>query len=70
MPWATDLLPDEIDSEIKNLSEYRKSNTVNFVGMMISPWDEVKILCEKNNLTFSNYGGFTNKKKSLKKIKI
>jgi len=69
MPWATDLLPDEIELEIQNLSDDKKSNKVNFIGMMVNPWDEVKLLCEKNNLKFKNYGGFTNKKKSFEENK-
>jgi hypothetical protein len=58
--WATDLLPDEIN---KNINLVKNDNIVssknlNFVGMPIYPWDEVKKWCENNGYNYTNCGGF------------
>jgi len=66
MPWATDLLPDEIDKNINNLDNISNKNIVNFVGMLIEPWIEFKNICIENNICFYSYGGFTDKTKSFK----
>ena len=47
LPWATDLLPHEIDENIKNLNNLPKTNKVNFIGMPIPPLDEVSEYCKK-----------------------
>lgn len=60
-PWATDLLPNEIDKNIENLKEISKKNKeklqVNFVGMPLQQWDILKKYIEKNNIKYNNYGG-------------
>ena len=60
--WATDLLPEEVNMNIKLVqnNELKSSNNLNFVGMSIYPWDEVKIWCENNGYKYNNYGGFSN----------
>ena len=62
MCWATDLLPDEINKNIELVknNQLKKENELNFVGMSIYPWDEVKKWCENNNIIYNNYGGFSN----------
>ena len=60
-PWATDLLPEEIDKNIENLSKFSTSNKVNFVGMPLPPWDTLEKYCKSNNLIYQNYGGTFNK---------
>lgn len=66
MCWATDLLPDEINKNIELVknnqfnSNQFNSKELNFVGMSIYPWDEVKKWCENNNIIYNNYGGFSN----------
>ena len=60
-PWATDLLPEEIDKNIANLSKFPASNKVNFVGVPLPPWDTLKKYCKSNNLIYQNYGGTFNK---------
>lgn len=61
-PWATDLLPAEIDTEIELLKN-RKSdihrNESNFVGMPVGIWKEFKIICGKKGITYKACGGFT-----------
>ena len=62
MCWATDLLPDEINKNIELVknNQLKIENELNFVGMSIYPWDEVKKWCENNNIIYNNYGGFSN----------
>lgn len=62
MCWGTDLLPDEINKNIDLVKDDKLEITknLNFVGMSIYPWDEVKLWCENNGYHYSNYGGFNN----------
>ena len=64
MPWATDLLPEQINQNIKDLEKLNNlsiNNTkINFVGMMTDKWVEVKNYCDKNCTTFNSYGGTFN----------
>jgi hypothetical protein len=60
MCWATDLLPEDINKNIvkvKNNSIETK-DVLNFVGMPLYPWDEVKLWCDNNNITYNSFGGF------------
>ena len=64
MPWATDILPDEIDkniSNIDNIFNFKKDNAY-FIGSIwsgefgnIHQINKYKIECQKNNIPFSNY---------------
>jgi hypothetical protein len=57
MPWATDLLPYEIDENIKNLDSFQIKNISNFIGMPLEHWG---VYCEelkKYNIEYKNYGG-------------
>jgi hypothetical protein len=63
-PWATNLFPKEIENNITNI-KFKKSNEVNFIGMMIEPWIEFSQLCQKKNLVFKSIGGFTQNKVSF-----
>jgi len=64
MPWATDLLPNEIEENMNLLEKYKGLNTltnprvVNFVGMLTPEWMKVKQFCLKNNLYFRAIGGY------------
>jgi len=66
-PWATDLLPDEIDKNIKNIDSLPKTKEVNFIGMIIGCWDGIKEYCKKNELIFNHYGGTFDKTSELNK---
>ena len=74
MPWATDLLPEQIDENINNLESIIKKTDVNklninFVGMITDKWGKVREYCNKNNINFNNSGGtFNIKHKSNKTI--
>lgn len=60
MPWATDLLPEEINNNILNLYNIKIKNEINFVGMGTPEWDIVKEFCNINNITYNSIGGFQN----------
>lgn len=54
IPWATDLLPHQIDENISKLKnrEFKNHNAVSFVGSFTTPWYLVKQFCENNNIFF------------------
>jgi len=66
MPWATDILPNEIDDIIQNIDSIinLQKNTAQFIG---SIWDgefgnihqinQYKKECQNNNITFFNHSG-------------
>lgn len=56
IPWATDLLPHQIDENIAKLKggEFKNHNVVSFVGSMTRPWAFVKQFCDNNNIRFLN----------------
>lgn len=60
MYWATDLLPEEIDENIKNINNIKTSNEINFVGSMTSIWNQLKHICNVNKINFNNYGATFN----------
>jgi hypothetical protein len=62
MPWATDLLPAEIDQEIKQLSDETVKPVLHFVGMLIDPWHEVHRWCNQHQIEFREIGGFTDRR--------
>ena len=57
MPWATDLLPYEIDENIKNLESFNIKNISNFIGMPLEHNIQLKNSLEKYNIEYKNYGG-------------
>jgi len=62
MPWATELLPYEIDENIKNIEKNvlnKTSNSLNFVGMLTNEWLSVQLFCTFNNINFNPVGGFS-----------
>ena len=59
-PWATDLLPHEIDENIKNLEKKRIENISYFVGMSHSKWDIYKECLKNRGINYKNYGGTFN----------
>jgi hypothetical protein len=60
IPWATDLLPAEIDQNIRR--ELISTPVLNFVGMMIEPWDQVRHWCDQHQIAFREIGGFSNRR--------
>ena len=61
MPWATDLLPHEIDENIEGLSEIiskqEASDVLAFVGYKVEPWPQVEKYCREKRLSFLHTGG-------------
>jgi hypothetical protein len=62
MPWATDLLPEEIDKNIEKVKkeELKIENIISFVGSLTTPWLHVRNFCNNNNINFIYYGGNSN----------
>ena len=62
LPWATDLLLEQIQKNINNLENIKSKNISNFIGMMFKgQWTKYRDECIKNNIDFKNYGGTFNK---------
>ena len=57
MPWATDLLPNEIDKNIKNLESFEIKDISNFIGMPLQHNEDLKNALEKYNIQYAVYGG-------------
>jgi hypothetical protein len=57
MPWATDLLPHQIDENIKNLESFNIKKISNFIGMSLEHWDIFYKELKKHNIEYKNYGG-------------
>ena len=58
--WATDLLPYEIDENIKKLESFEIKNISNFIGMSLEHWNDFKNELKKNGIEYNNYGGTFN----------
>lgn len=62
LAWATDLLPFEVDKNIRNLrailEKRKESNEMHFVGMPTHIWDDVLEWCRENNIVYQRHGGF------------
>ena len=60
MPWATDLLPDQIQKNIDNLKNIKTINISNFIGMRLPHWDNYAHELRKYNIQYNGYGGTFN----------
>lgn len=75
MPWATDLLPDEIDEIKNNVSTIIRTNQVNFIGTIgggvhgneneINPFVKA---CQENNIEFQTLINFKTTAEENQKI--
>jgi|688.fasta_scaffold479143_1 hypothetical protein len=67
MPWATDLLPHEIDENMKQLDTIVPASPpeLNFIGMPTPPWDIVSNYCRIHGITYKQVGGFSKSKVDL-----
>jgi hypothetical protein len=57
MPWGTDLLPYEIDENIKNLESFEIKNISNFIGMPLEHNSQLNEVLKKHKIEYQNYGG-------------
>ena len=57
-PWATDIFPEDIEVNIKKIRNLPRQPVVNFVGMIIQPWDQFAYQCRQLGIRFSKVGGF------------
>jgi hypothetical protein len=62
MPWATDLLPHEIDENIRQINTIAPTSPpeLNFIGMGTPPWEHVAHYCNKNGIKYRQIGGYSN----------
>jgi hypothetical protein len=60
MYWATDLLPDEIQENIENLTEIVTNREINMIGTITRPWMYLSQLCRDKNIQFNQYGASFN----------
>jgi hypothetical protein len=60
LPWATDLLPNEINENIEKVKNqtFNTQNNVAFIGTITSAWITARQCCSKHNIPFSNYNSF------------
>ena len=68
MPWATDLLPYEINTNIEELENISKNykHVCHFVGMFLeNPWNMCKEVCDNNQISFMSVGGFSGNNVSI-----
>ena len=63
-PWATDLFPEDIKTNMKNIKNFRTRKIVNFVGMIIQPWPKFIKAARRRGVFFSKIGGYDKKKVS------
>jgi hypothetical protein len=65
--WATDLLPHQINDNIKKLlnCELESNYRVAFIGTITPVWQQVYNFCTQNNIPFFYSGGFSNVRLSL-----
>lgn len=61
MPWGTDLLPHEIDENIKKLESFKVKNISNFIGMPLQHNVDLRDALKKYNIKYECYGGTFNK---------
>ena len=58
-PWATDLLPEEIENNILNIDNIIKvrKEEINFIGMPTDEWGIVSNLCKDSPIQYIQHGG-------------
>ena len=68
-PWATDILPHEINIISKNLPTImkKKKKRINFIGTIDKHWKIFRNECVKNGFSFIHYGGYSRRNVSMNK---
>jgi len=61
-PWATDLLPHEVDINIENLPNIKSNNEIHLVGSMTKPWNLLYQESVKAGIPFYQHGAQFNVK--------
>jgi hypothetical protein len=55
-PWATDLLPNEINENIEKMTNIISKREIHLIGSMTKPWYLLSQECKKKNIPFYQYG--------------
>ena len=60
MYWATDLLPEEIDMNIREINKNTPQPEVNFIGSITEKWRQFYQICIQNGIIFNHLGATFN----------
>jgi len=60
MYWATDLLPEQIDENIREINNIIVQPEINFIGSLTDKWKQFNFLCINNGIFFNHYGATFN----------
>jgi hypothetical protein len=60
MYWATDLLPEEIDNNIRDININIPDREINFIGSVTNKWQQFYNVCIQNGLRFNHFGATFN----------
>jgi len=69
MYWATDLLPEEIDENIRGLNTQTIQREITFIGTVTDKWIQLYHLCLANGISFTHLGA-TFDKDSARNVSI
>ena len=58
--WGTDIFPEEIDNNIKNLDKFQTKREIVLVGSPTKEWEEVWKWCKNNQVRYVRYGASFN----------
>lgn len=72
MPWATDLLPYEIDKNIElvNSDKIKRKNVIYFIGMHNEYYNKIINICFKKRIEYREFGGFKKNVESEDNMKM
>jgi len=71
MPWATDLLPFEIEENKKKIKDIQKEKVIYYIGTPeIDGLKRFAKTCKDNGIEFKTYGGFKNNVTSKKHVEL
>jgi hypothetical protein len=60
MYWATDLLPEEIDTNIREMNTIKVQPEINFIGSVTNKWVEFYNICVQKGVRFNHFGATFN----------
>lgn len=58
--WATDLLPEEVDKNIREININTLQPEINFIGSVTEKWHQFYKICIQNGLKFNHFGATFN----------
>ena len=64
-PWATDIFPEDIKNNMKDIKNFKTKRVINFVGTSVKPWDKFMLISKRFGILFNSLGGNSHKKVSI-----